>query len=150
MLRKFISYKLTKILFSVFTAVLFLLILVGYFYYRNERNYLLSTEEKNLSSISSLKQNQIESWFKERIAEAVYLNENTFFNESIINLSIKRNIKDSLAVFNTIYPIFKNHGYRAIFVLNKNNSYLINLNPGYLPDSNEFSLKILLLKAEKS
>ena len=123
--------------------------MVGYFYYRNERNYLLSTEEKDLSSISSLKQNQIESWFKERIAEAVYLKENTFFNESIKNLSIKRNIKDSLAVFNTIYPIFKNHGYRSIFVLNKNNSYLINLNPGYLPDSNEFSIVDSSLESRK-
>ncbi len=147
MLKKFISYKLTKILFFVFAAVLFLLILVGYFYYRNERNYLLSTEEKNLSSISSLKQNQIESWFKERIAEAIYLNGNTFFNESIKNLNIKKNIKDSLAVFNTIYPIFKNHGYRSIFVLDKNNSYLINLNPGYLPDSNEFSIVDSSLKS---
>ncbi len=139
---------MSKILFFVFAAVLFLLILVGYFYYWNERNYLLSTEEKDLSSISSLKQNQVESWFKERIAEAIYLNENDFFNEAIKNLYKKRNIKDSLDVFHTIYPIFKNHGHRSIYILDKNNSYLLNLNHRYLPDSNEFSLIDSSLKSK--
>ena len=85
MFKKLLIYKSSKVLFLIFATVLILFIIVGYFYYRNEKNYLLKTESKDLNSISSLKENQILSWFNERLDEARYLNENNFFNKTVRN-----------------------------------------------------------------
>ena len=140
MLKKLLYYKSSKILFITFLSVLILLIVVGYFYYRNEKSSLLSAEAKDLSSISSLKQNQVVSWYRERLAEAQYLNENDFFNKNVRNFFLNRNSEDSSAIFHTIYPIFKNHGYRSIYILDKQKKILINLNPNYEPDGDELKL----------
>ncbi len=140
MFKKLLYYKSSRILFITFFTVFILLIIVGYFYYSNEKDSLLSVEAKNLGSISSLKQSQVLSWYDERLAEAQYLNENDFFNKTVCDFYIKRNQEDSLAIFHTIYPIFKNHGYRSIYILDKQKNYLINLNQNYKPDPDELKL----------
>ena len=149
MFKKLLIYKSSKVLFLIFATVLILFIIVGYFYYRNEKNYLLKTESKDLNSISSLKENQILSWFNERLDEARYLNENNFFNKTVRNFYSKRNKEDSLAVYHTLYPIFKNHGYRTIYILDKSNRDLINLNPAYNTDSRELSFIDSSLNSEQ-
>ena len=140
MIKKLLVYKSSRILFIIFTSVFILFLIVGYFYYNNEKNYLLSAEAKNLGSISSLKENQILSWFNERMDEARYLNENDFFNKTVCSFYLKKDKEDSLATYHSIYPIYKNHGYQSVYIIDKNNRYLINLNHGYYPDSQELSL----------
>ena len=149
MFKKLLYYKSSKILFFTFLSVLILLIIVGYFYYSNEKNSILSAEAKDLSSISSLKQNQVVSWYSERLAEAQYLNENEFFNKNVCNFYLKHNEEDSSAIFHTIYPIFKNHGYRSIYILDKKNEFLINLNQKYKPAPDEFKLVDSSMKSRK-
>ncbi len=149
MFKKLLVYKSSRILFAIFATVLILFIIVGYFYYRNEKNYLLKTESKDLNSISSLKENQILSWFNERLDEARYLNENNFFNKTVCEFYLKGDKEDSLAVYHTLYPIFKNHGYRSIYILDEANRDLINLNPSYKPDPQELSFIDSVLKSER-
>lgn len=140
MFKKLLLYKSSRILFMIFSAVLILFILVGYFYYSNERNYLLSVEGKDLGSISSLKQNQVLSWYNERLDEARFLNENNFFKQKVCDFYLKRSTEDSLAIYHTLYPIFKNHGYRSIYIIDKNSRYMINLNPDFHPDPTEYTI----------
>ncbi len=140
MIKKLLLYKSSRILFFTFSTVLVLFIIVGYFYYHNEKNYLLSVEAKDLSSISSLKQSQVLTWYNERMDEARYLNENSFFNKTVCDFYIRRDKEDSLTIYHSVYPIFKNHGYRSIYILDKKNRNIINLNPDYQPDSLELSL----------
>ena len=132
---------------GIFFSVFILFLVVGYFYYNSEKNSLIITEAENLSSISSLKEKQVLSWYNERLDEARYLNENNFFNTTARNYYLNRDKNDSSAVYHTIYPIFKNHGYRSIYIIDKLNQYLINLNPGYVPDSQELALVDSCLKS---
>lgn len=140
MIKKLLVYKSSRILFAIFATVFILFLIVGYFYYQNEKNYLITTEAKDLNSISSLKENQVLSWYNERLDEARYLNENNYFNKIVREFYLKRNNEDSLAVYHSIYPIFKNHGYQSIYIIDKKNRYILNLNYGYHPDSQELSL----------
>jgi PAS domain S-box-containing protein len=139
MIKKLLPYKSRYILFFTLLAF-FILLLASYIYFRIEKNNLLSIYGKDLSSISSLREEQISSWYNERLAEAKYLNENEAFNKIISNFYLNRNIEDSLSIYHSIYPIFKNHGYRSIFILDKDRKYLSNLNPSYIPDSAELSI----------
>ena len=147
MLKNLLVYKSSRILLGIFFSVFILFLVVGYFYYNSEKNSLIITEAENLSSISSLKEKQVLSWYNERLDEARYLNENNFFNTTARNYYLNRDKNDSSAVYHTIYPIFKNHGYRSIYIIDKLNQYLINLNPGYVPDSQELALVDSCLKS---
>lgn len=119
MLKNLLVYKSSRILLGIFFSVFILFLVVGYFYYNSEKNSLIITEAENLSSISSLKEKQVLSWYNERLDEARYLNENNFFNTTARNYYLNRDKNDSSAVYHTIYPIFKNHGYRSIYIIDK-------------------------------
>ena len=149
MIKKLLIYKSSRILFIIFATVFILFILVGYFYYSNERNYLLSVEGKDLGSISSLKQNQVLSWYNERLDEARFINENNFFKQKVCDFYLKRDAEDSLAIYHTLYPIFKNHGYRSIYIIDKNSRYMINLDPDFHPDPTEFTIIDSSLKSRR-
>lgn len=84
-IKKTFPWKLA-VIFLLFSAVI---ILLGIYYYRYERNRIFEEQEKSLSSIASLKIKQISQWYSDKLADAVVIKD----NEPLVS-RIKQFLKD--------------------------------------------------------
>jgi len=71
-LKKTIPWKLVAI-FLLFSGVI---IIMGSYYYRYERNRIFAEQEKSLSAIAILKIKQISQWYSDKLANAVVIKDN--------------------------------------------------------------------------
>ena len=84
-IKKTFPWKLA-VIFLLFSGVI---ILLGIYYYRYERNRIFEEQEKSLSSIASLKIKQISQWYSDKLADAVVIKD----NEPLVS-RIKQFLKD--------------------------------------------------------
>jgi PAS domain S-box-containing protein len=71
-LKKIIPWWLPAI-FLLLTGVI---IMMGSFYYKSERNRIFKEQEKSLSAIASLKIKQISQWYSDKLADAIVIKDN--------------------------------------------------------------------------
>jgi PAS domain S-box-containing protein len=71
-IKKTFPWKLVMI-FLLFSGVI---IIMGRYYYRYERNRIFTEQEKSLSAIATLKIKQISQWYSDKLADAVVIKDN--------------------------------------------------------------------------
>ena len=71
-LKKTFPWKLA-VIFLLFSGVI---LLMGIYYYRYERNRIFEEQEKSLSAIASLKIKQISQWYADKFADAILIKDN--------------------------------------------------------------------------
>ena len=93
-IKKTFPWKLA-VIFLLFSAVI---IIMGFYYYRYERNRIFAEQEKSLSAIATLKIGQIQQWHSERLIDAVVIRDNRLFIRSIKQYLYDKNagLKDEL------------------------------------------------------
>ena len=93
-IKKTFPWKLA-VIFLLFSAVI---IIMGIYYYRYERNRIFAEQEKSLSAIATLKIGQIQQWHSERLIDAVVIRDNRLFIRSIKQYLYDKNagLKDEL------------------------------------------------------
>ncbi len=136
------SYKSVKPTTKIFLILLVFLIVISlsaFFYYQTEKNNLIKQNSYRLQSIALFNEKQIVYWYNERLSDAEFLLHDNFIKNYLIKLSNTFNADDSLELAKVIYPMFKNHDYRTIIILDKNLKTVINYNQKFNPDSNEIS-----------
>jgi PAS domain S-box-containing protein len=93
-IKKTFPWKLA-VIFLLFSAVI---IIMGIYYYRYERNRIFAEQEKSLSAIAILKIGQIQQWHSERLIDAFVIRDNRLFIRSIKQYLYDKNagLKDEL------------------------------------------------------
>ena len=82
----------------IFLLFSFVIIIMGIYYYRYERNRIFAEQENNLSAIATLKIGQIQQWHSERLRDAFVIRDNRLFIRSIEQYLYDKNagLKDEL------------------------------------------------------
>src|SRR5664280_2775230 len=82
----------------IFLLFSFVIIIMGIYYYRYERNRIFAEQENNLSAIATLKIGQIQQWHSERLRDAFVIRDNRLFIRSIKQYLYDKNtgLKDEL------------------------------------------------------
>ncbi len=112
---------------------------VGILYYNNEKDILIKQSSAHLKSSASFNETQINNWYMERLSDAKFLFNDKLIHENIKKITHTLSKKDSLMLANVISPMYHNHDYKTIMILNKNLKVLVNLNYEIFPDSEELS-----------
>jgi PAS domain S-box-containing protein len=118
-----------RILFLPFAAIIFMIILGGYLFYKSEDNSVRAEKSEELKAIAKLKIKEITDWRSERLAEAKFFSTNQAFIHNTIGLSSNKN-KNNLEEYftKTLLPIKLGHGYENIYLISKNHQILFSLN----------------------
>ena len=82
----------------IFLLFSFVIIIMGIYYYRYEKNRIFAEQENNLSAIATLKIGQIQQWHSERLRDAFVIRDNRLFIRSIEQYLYDKNagLKDEL------------------------------------------------------
>ncbi len=136
-MKTFTSKKSTSTFLTVLAISLVLILATGYIYYENQKEYLLNQSSIALEATASFNETQISNWYKERLSDARFLLNDDFIHKGIQKLA--HNIKniDSIELSSVILPMYKNHDYTTIFVLDRKLKIILNLNNDFTPDQNE-------------
>ncbi len=122
-------YKQNK--FFIYSYSLFIVIFLAfsiYFYFNEKKNENLRNREY-LQTLAKIKSNEIASWYSERFSDASFLFSNPLLREDLYKFSNSASKVDSINSINFINQIYKNHDYKNIFIIDKNDKNIINLNP---------------------
>jgi PAS domain S-box-containing protein len=113
-LKKTIPWRLAAI-FLLLTGVI---IMIGSYYYKSERNRIFKEQEKILSAIASLKVRQIGQWYNEKLADAVVIKDNEPL-ESRIKQFLKDENQTGIRKEITIWleALNKQYDYNSVAVL---------------------------------
>jgi PAS domain S-box-containing protein len=111
-LKKLIPWKLF-IIFLVFSAVI---ILLGIYYYKSQKNRIFKNEEDNLSAIESLKINQIENWQRERLGDASVIRLDKPLIRSISNFLYSKNSEVKLEINEWMESLINQYDYKNVII----------------------------------
>ncbi len=127
--------------YSTYIIILFLtfilIVVIGFIYYEKEKDDLLTQSSQSLQEAGAYNEIQISNWYKERLSDAKFLYNDKFIHNGIEKLV--RNLKnlDSSDLSNVILPMYQNHDYQTILVLDKNLKLILNLNSDFSLDKKE-------------
>lgn len=116
-----LNAKSTIIILILFLAGL--IFLTGLYFNNQERKNLLNQKEKELSSISKIKINQINKWFKDELDDARTISSNIFLLEKVKNvINEKKEIQSCTEILNQIK---KEHDYLDVFLTNLDGDIIV-------------------------
>ena len=133
-------YKINRLF--VYSYSLFIIIFLAfsiYFYFSEKKNENLKNRE-HLQTLAKVKSNEITGWYHERFSDAAFLFKNALLKQELSEFSNSHPKPDSIKIVNLFEQIYKNHDYKNIFVINKNNKSIIDLNPTSDKDYSKDSL----------
>ncbi len=133
----FTSIKSSTTFLIILIVSCFIIIIIGFVYYENEKENLLNQSFASLQEAGLFNETQISNWYKERLSDARFLLNDDFIHNGIKNLAHDLKSLDSSELSKVIFPMYKNHDYRTILVLDKNLKVILNLNPNFIPDKQE-------------
>ena len=116
------------ILIAIIVPLLVIIIVGGYFFYNTQEKHWQQQVHDQLTSIAQLKIDQITFWRTDRISDAEYLVESTFYVESIAQWietgddELEQHIHDRLESITKQYP------YQDILLVDSTGKTLININ----------------------
>ncbi len=121
--------KISKLsLGLIIVLAAFTLTAIAFYFYKNETDEIRKEKYQYLEAISSLKIDQITKWNAERLYDAKFVPTIGKFIKSTSLLISDSNDKDSKDfLFQTLEPIKERHGYKDLFILDKNNRVLFTL-----------------------
>jgi PAS domain S-box-containing protein len=108
----------------------------GYFYYKNQKDYMKNRVEEELSAIADLKVGQILNWRRERIGNA-----NTIFRSPFLISGIHQYLKNPSdsrlrqRVLNWMMFFRQNYGYESMLLLNTQRTVLLSVPKGKALDT---------------
>ncbi len=102
--------------FVLFLILTFLIISVGYYYYKNQEVNILKQRYSELKTIADLKVNQLQNWINERQADLKVFTESPFFIESLALWIEKRDDESEKKLLQRLKVVKNGFGYENIFI----------------------------------
>ncbi len=127
-MQKILSAPSKKQIILLIAILCLLIIFGGYYSYQFQSNSIRQQKYQVLNSIADLKANQIETWIKERNADANVFIRSPFFTagvESFISSSDDAEIKQKILQRITI--VKEGYGYQNIFITDKKGKILVSV-----------------------
>ncbi len=122
-------YKQNKILIYSYSLFIIVFLAFSFYFYINEKKSENLKNRKYLQTLTKIKANEITGWYNERFSDASFLFSNKLLRQELAKISAKSSMVDSLKTADFMEQIYKNHDYKNIFVLNKDQKCIVNLNP---------------------
>jgi len=115
--------KITLIIYMLISAAILIL---GFYYYKQQKHELQDKIEDELKSITELKANQLTQWYTERLSEVIY-----FSNENMLIESTRRVIlgdtKKKISLKKILVHMLSNKRYENIFIVSTSGSLAFSL-----------------------
>jgi PAS domain S-box-containing protein len=124
--------------YILFIAI-FLLLIINF--YNDEKENENRENRVYLQTLANIKSNEIKQWLNERLADAKYLYSNAYLNETLPRLIKSHARKDSQRIAKFIEPMFINHDYKNILIIDNKYECVLSLNPGRKEAYNTDSIK---------
>ncbi|MDD5360588.1 MAG: PAS domain S-box protein [Ignavibacteria bacterium] len=127
--KKYRVSNLTRNLIVIFVISTVFIIIAGITYFKTEKEHIRRNTFSNLSSISSLKVNEIKQWRSERIIDAILFSMNKGFIDRLKDFYASADKTKNLELIKSGIDILKLSGqYSNVFVLDKDSKILLTLN----------------------
>lgn len=110
----------------------------GYYFYRSERQSIVSSRQSDLKAIAQLKVSQLEQWQKERLSEAVFFSTNQPLIEGALRI-IKGDRSAEEYLRQSLSHIRSNNRYENIFILDTQNRIVFTLDSSLVVADGETS-----------
>jgi PAS domain S-box-containing protein len=120
------SFPIQSVLvFLVFATIINV---IAFLYYQNETRNTKNDKRDDLSAISTLKENQIVSWCKERLADGDFFRTNAYFRPLIHEITANpQNEEVHQKLRSQLKTIKANHAYESVFVVNRDYKTIFSL-----------------------
>lgn len=142
--QKFLSKK--HHIFIVSAIVIVILATGGYFYYNTSTRQIRTEKENDLIAITTLKNNQLIQWRKERIADAKIITDSRFFTNGIEDWLINKKSKQlSADILDQLQSAITNYDYEEIFLVSPKGELFLSLLPDLKQIDAVTKTKILLI-----
>ena len=111
-----------KRLTILFLSQIILMPLIPTVLYELNSNQLQLDTKSNLSTLANVKKTQIENWLHERYADALILQQNELFLQSVSLINVGGSVHTT-AIDTPVNQLLNHKGYQAVALLNQNNEY---------------------------
>lgn len=111
-------YGTPRSLFGVLGILVTVILVLGFFFYDDQRKQIVAEKFQNLSAVADLKVNQIDKWRAERTTDADYFKSNGEFVKAVRFLARHpKSLQARRELRQWILPMLKNPEYRLIVLL---------------------------------
>lgn len=130
-------------LFLLFILISIVILGLGFLFYQSQQKSFKEDKYNELTAISKLKSDQINKWFSERRGEADFVFRNDQF-KNILNEFIRnsKSIKVKQEIKKWLLPMYENHDYRNIFIVDDNYKIVFSIDSLYTSLSLEDSIEM--------